>query len=264
MANATYIHGTEQSEQERLAKLNAMTNGAFVTFLDPRPTDSVLEVGSGLGLLARDVAARVPQGRVTGVEYSADQLAVAVREARAANLEFVRGDAHQLPFPDGAFDLLYCRYVLEHLADPSRALREMRRVLKPGGRVGAQENNIEINRFDPPCPRFEAIWAKFGELQARLGGDAYIGRRLFRLLREAGFRGIELSVAPEVHWSGSPGFEPWVVNLIGNVRSGEQALVEQGLANAAEIGAAVGELQALIRNPIASAIFYWNRARAAK
>ncbi len=261
MPDATYIHGTERSEQDRLARLNAMTNGAFVGFLDPRPADGVLEVGSGLGLLARDVAARVPRGRVVGLEYSADQLAVARREAHAPNLEFVQGDAHSLPFPDSTFDVVYCRYLLEHLADPLRALREMRRVLKPGGRAAAQENNIEINCFDPACPRFEALWRKFGELQARLGGDAYIGRRLFRLLREAGFRDVELSIAPEVHWAGSPGFVPWVVNLIGNIRSAERALLEHALATAPEIAGAIAELDALSRRPDASAIFYWNRAR---
>lgn len=264
MPDTAYIHGTAPAEQERLARLNAMTNGAFVAFLNPRPTDVVLEIGSGLGLLAREVAARVPGGRVIGLEFSEDQLRVARGRAVAPNLEFVAGDAHAPPFADGTFDLVYGRYILEHLRDPLRAVQEARRVLKPGGRLAVQENNIEINRFDPPCPRFELLWAKFGKLQARLGGDAYIGRRLFRLLRQAGFERVELSVAPEVHWSGSPGFEPWVTNLIGNIRSGEKALTDQGLASAAEIGGAIRELQELMRRPDGSAIFYWNRAAAVR
>ncbi|MFM9995376.1 MAG: class I SAM-dependent methyltransferase [Phycisphaerales bacterium] len=265
MPDATYIHGTEPSEQDRLAKLNAMTNGAFVAWLGPRETDVVLEVGSGLGLLAREVAARTPRGRVVGVEYSAEQLGVARQGLEEtgrgiANVEFVQGDAHALPFGDASFDLVYCRYVLEHVADPLRVLREMRRMLKPGGRAAAQENNIEINRFDPPCPAFDEVWRKFGELQARLDGDAYVGLRLFRLLREAGFEGVELSIAPEVHWSGSPGFAPWVTNLIGNVRSGERALVDHGLATPAQIAAAIEEVESLMRRDDASAVFYWNRA----
>lgn len=260
MPDATYIHGTEPSEQDRLAKLNAMTNGAFVTFLRLRAADHVLEVGSGLGLLARDVAARVPGGRVVGLEHSPEQLATARRSATAVNLEFAQGDAHALPFADGTFDLVFCRYVLEHLADPVRALREMHRVLKPAGRCCAQENNIEINRFDPPTPRFDALWAKFGGLQAQLGGDAFIGLRLFRMFREAGFHGAELSIAPEVHWAGSPGFDPWVTNLIGNIRSGERALIDRGLATRAEIDGAIAELENHKRRDDASAIFYWNRA----
>ena len=256
---STYIHGTDPSEQDRLAKLNAMTNSAFVSFLRPGDGDRVLEVGSGLGLLAREVAGRVTGGRVVGLEYSTDQLASA-RRLSAPNLEFVHGDAHTLPFADESFDLVYGRYVLEHLPDPQRALREMRRVLRPGGRCCAQENNIEINRFDPPTPRFDALWAKFGRLQAALGGDAYIGLRLFRLFREAGFRDVELSVAPEVHWAGSPGFVPWVTNLIGNVRSGERAMIDRGLATRAEIDGAIGELEARARRVDGSAIFYWNRA----
>lgn len=263
---STYIHGTEPGEQERLAKLNAMTNAAFVAWLSPRKGERVLEVGSGLGLLAAEVAGAVgDSGRVVGLEYSEAQLAKAREAGRGrGNLELVRGDAHRLPFEDGSFDLVYCRYLLEHVADPGRVLIEMRRVLRPGGRACAQENNIEINRFDPACPQFDAVWAKFGDLQARLGGDAYVGVRLNRLFRGAGFGDVRLSIAPEVHWSGSPGFEPWVRNLIGNVRSGEAALIEHGLATRGEIEGAVGELDALMRRDDASAVFYWNRAEGKK
>ncbi len=262
MPDASYIHGTDPSEQDRLARLNAMTNAEFVRYLNPAGGDRVLEVGSGLGLLAVEVASRAV--RVTGIEHAGAQLAEAQRRSSAPNVEFVQGDAHALPFADASFDLVYCRYVLEHLADPGRALTEMRRVLRPGGRVAVQENNIEINRFHPPTPRFDALWAKFGRLQSQLGGDASIGLRLFPLLKGAGFRSIELSIAPEVHWSGSPGFAGWVTNLIGNIRSGERALIERGLAARDEIEAAVAELAALMERDDGTAVFYWNRGTGTK
>lgn len=256
-----YIHGTAPDEQERLAKLNTLTNGPFIEWLAPQPRDRVLEVGSGLGLLAEAVAQQA--GSIVGLEYSPAQLARA-QTLKADNLSFVQGDAHQLPFPDASFDVVYCRYLLEHVQDPARVLAEMRRVLRSGGRICVQENNIEINRFDPPCPRFDHIWSRFAQLQARLGGDALIGLRLHRLVRAAGFVDITLSIAPEVHWYGSPGFESWVRNLIGNIRSGEKTLIETGLADAREITEAVAELEALMEREDASAIFYWNRAQARK
>jgi ubiquinone/menaquinone biosynthesis C-methylase UbiE len=262
MPEASYIHGTDPSEQARLAALNRMTNAPFLDFLNLGPADRVLEVGSGLGLLAAQAAARAPRGRVVGLEHSAAQLAAA--PPPPANLSLVQGDAHALPFPDDSFDVAYCRYVLEHVADPVTVLAEMRRVVRAGGRVLAQENNIEINRFDPPCPAFERVWERFAQLQAMLGGDALIGRRLLRLFRGAGLRQIELSIQPEVHWSTSPGFVPWVTNLIGNVRSGEAALVGRGLASAAQVREAVAELQALMLRDDATAIFYWNRAAGVK
>src|SRR5262245_4608891 len=126
----TYIHGTTPSEQARLAALNRMTNTAFIEFLRITPRMRVLEVGSGLGLLAAAVAAAADGVQVVGVEQSLEQIAAA---AKAACVTYVQGDAHQLEFPDGRFDLVYARYVLEHVAAPERVLSEMRRVTRPGG-----------------------------------------------------------------------------------------------------------------------------------
>lgn len=263
---AAYIHGTDTQEQKRLALLNRLTNEPFIKFLELDGKASVLEVGSGLGILAREVAERAPGVAVWGVEYSADQLERAKASDTAAqpNLHFIQADAHALPFEDERFHTVYCRYLLEHVADPVEVLMEMRRVLRPGGRALAQENNILINVFYPECPRFDAIWERFAELQARLGGDALIGKKLLALFKQAGFSQIKLSLQPEIHHAGMETFRPWIENLIGNVESGAAALERHNLATPAEISEAIREVRSLSERDDASAIFYWNRASGVK
>jgi SAM-dependent methyltransferase len=255
MAPDTYIHGTEPDEQERLTALNRMTNTAFVGFLGVTPGARVLEVGSGLGLLAVAAAAAADDVRVIGVEISAEQIAAA---ATSPHVTYRQGDAHALDFPDGSFDLVYARYVLEHVARPEAVLREMRRVVRPGGRVAVCENDITLLRFDPSCPAFERAWELFQRYQSSLGGDSGVGRRLFRLFHDAGLSRIELSVQPEVHWQGSSGFTAWVQNIIGNLDSARRGL------DAAVVDAAVRELTAFMRRPDASSVFVWNRAIGTK
>jgi SAM-dependent methyltransferase len=264
MSGGLYIHGTGRREQERLVLLNSLVNEPFLAFLAPRDGERVLDAGCGLGILAAEVARRVPRGQVVGLERAPEQLARArERPGQPPNLRLVGGDAHALPFEDGSFDLVCCRFVLEHLADPGRALSEMRRVLRPGGRLAVMENDSALHRPDPPLPAFQRVWGRFLELQRRLGGDGEIGRRLHALLRQAGFREIALDQQPEVHWAGQPTFRAWLDNAIGNVESGRAALVERGLGAREEIDAAVRELEAFKRDPDAAWWFAWNRARAA-
>jgi len=259
VTKATYIHGTDPAEQRRLVQLNRITNAAFVGFLDVQPGSRVLEVGSGLGILADEVAASAGGCDVVGIELSAAQIAAATRSARVA---VVRADAHELPLASESFDLVYARFLLEHVANPAGVLGEMRRVLRRGGRVAVLENDVSLVRFDPPCPVFERVWAAFVEVQRALGGDALIGRRLFGLLRSAGFRDVELSLQPEAHWHGSPAWTPWVTNIIGNVESARRALIDSGRCDAETVHAALAELAALVSRPDASGTFVWNRARA--
>ena len=262
MGNATYIHGTHQSEQARLANLNRLTNKPFIDFLQLRPADTVLEVGSGLGILAGEVAARVPLGRVVGIEHSREQLA-AVKIA-APNLSFRQGDAHRLDLPDNSIDVVYCRYLLEHVADPGVVLAEMRRVLKPGGKIFAQENDIAVNVLFPECPAFELVWKRFAELQQQLGGDALIGKKLFALCTKAGFRNVSPSIVPEVHSYGSEDFAAWVDIIIGNIAGARRHLLERSLVGAREIDHAIRELEQFQKNPEACGWFYWNRVTAEK
>ncbi len=260
-----YIHGTHPEEQKRLTDLNTLTNRQFADFLEINTAETVLEVGSGLGILANMVAEKHPDSSITGIEISDELIDRAIADfADTMNLQFTKDDAHALNLLDNSFDVAYCRYLLEHVQNPEVVLRELYRVLKPGGKIFIQENNILINAFYPDCPTFDLVWKKFAEVQAELGGDAQIGKKLFSLLNTNGYNSIELSFAPEVHHYGMPTFAPWIQNLIGNIDGTRNNLVDIGGIEPAVIDDAIIELNGLQKNPNASAYFYWNRARAVK
>jgi ubiquinone/menaquinone biosynthesis C-methylase UbiE len=262
-----YIHGTHASEQSRLAALNELSNADFIRFLDLGERDHVLEVGSGLGILTRAVAARLPGGMVWGIEQSVEQIEFALQqldqlpESSVPNVTFVQGDAHALPFADGCFQVAYCRYVLEHIKSPLRALEEMRRVLQPGGRVFVQEPNIYAVEIEPECPTFDAVWRRFGVLQEQLGGDPLVGKRLLGLLRRAGFTEVSLSIAPVVGHAGMETFPQYVAMFADVLRAGEPLLEAHGLPRR-EVRAGVAELEALLSRDDAALFFYWHRATA--
>ena len=68
--NSHYIHGTSAEEQSRLAKLNYLTNASFLEFVEVKETEQVLELGSGLGILAERISQKLTTGRMTGIEIS--------------------------------------------------------------------------------------------------------------------------------------------------------------------------------------------------
>jgi SAM-dependent methyltransferase len=109
----------------------------------------ILDVGAGTGELFEDLRARAPLAQITGIDRSAGMLRVA--QARAAGPVAVM-DAQRLAFRDAAFDLAVCIFVLFHLPNPVQALRELRRVLRPGAQVGA------VTWGDDPGTPGAAIW----------------------------------------------------------------------------------------------------------
>lgn len=257
-----YIHGVTPDEQQRLKLLNELTNKDFIDFLDLKGTERVLELGSGLGILCASVAMKLNRGKATGIEISKEQLSKSPQFPN--NLEFVMGDVHDLPFKNSSFDLVYGRYILEHISDPGLVLKEAYRVLTADGRICFQENSVLWMEFYPSCPHFMFAWKKFAQLQNMMGGDGMIGIKLFDRLKKAGFKNLKLSIAPEVHSADEKSFKPWITNLIGNLKSAEHVLIDKNYLTLAEFSSAVNELDDFMNHPFASAYFAWNRIAGTK
>ena len=127
-----------------------------------QPGESVLDVGCGTGVFLPGLAAIAgPEGRVVGLDHSAAFLEDARKRLTEASLSdrvaLVEGDAHRLPFEDETFDAAHCERVLMHLEDPALAIREMERVVRPGGRVVIAEVYAAAARMAHPDPEAERL-----------------------------------------------------------------------------------------------------------
>ncbi len=191
-----YVHGYEAPETARLNDQARTLEELLHDGTRFPPGSVVLEAGCGVGAQTVPLARNSPGARIVAVDVSAASLAVAGAAARAAglaNVSFERADLMELPSGPGRYDHAFVCFVLEHLARPACALAALRRVLRPGGTLTVVEGDHGSALFHPDDADARAAIAAQVELQRRAGGDAQIGRRLFPLLREAGFADVEVS-----------------------------------------------------------------------
>jgi ubiquinone/menaquinone biosynthesis C-methylase UbiE len=180
-----------------MTRRTADTHAAF--FLPHlRPGLKLLDCGCGPGTITRGLADRVAPGEVIGVDLETSQLELAQQDpANPPNLRFVQAGVYQLPFPDAHFDAAFSHALFEHIAEPVRAAREIRRVLKPGGIVGLCSPDWDGFIFAPHDPEVEAAAKLFRRLQEAQGGNTTAGRKLGTWLAEAGFQNIKLTARYE-------------------------------------------------------------------
>ena len=124
---------------------------AMVSAVHARPTDRVLDVATGTGLVARELRRRYGC-RVVGLDQSEAMLSRARPLVGSVYDELVRGDAEQLPFADAEFDALTFTYLLRYVDDAAATMRELARVVRPGGRIAMLEF------FVPPKPVLYRAW----------------------------------------------------------------------------------------------------------
>lgn len=189
---AIYTHGHHESvlrgHRQRTVENSA---GYLLPYL--RPGSSVLDIGCGPGTITVDLAARVAPGSVTAVEPTDSALDLARAEAQrrsVSNISFVTSDVHSLDLPDDTFDVVHAHQVLQHVADPVQALREMKRVCAPGGVVAARDADYAGFIWFPRIPALDR-WLELYDRAARAnGGEPDAGRRLLSWARAAGFDDI--------------------------------------------------------------------------
>lgn len=173
----------------------AAARRAYLDQLGITPGERVLNVGCGSGTVLRDIARRLaPDGQAVGLDLSSTLLAVAgeIAEAEgvAERIELRQGDARSLPFADADFDAVLAATVLSHLAEADRAIHEMARVVRPGGRVGVFDLDADALVIAHPdravTRRIVAAWADHAFV------NGWLIRRLPELMTEAGLHDIRV------------------------------------------------------------------------
>jgi len=263
---AAYIHGTAESERQRLDDLNGLTNRSFIDYLALSGTEVMCDFGCGPATLEVEILDRYPGARLVGIEGSA-AYAGAARERLAdrPSASIVNADVLANGLPDETFDLTFCRYVLEHVADPQAMVREMLRVTKPGGRIVAQENDLANVVYDPEFPGHAAVMRAFCDLQISDGGDPFVGRKLFVLFDQPGVDRVEVAMSPEIHTARQPErYRAWMSNSIRILTGAAEQMVAKGFISRAEVDAVVQHMRRRVEEPRGVALFRWDRVTAYK
>lgn len=233
-----YTHGHHESVLRAHRRRTAEDSAGYL-LPHLRPGLSVLDVGCGPGTITVDLAARVAPGQVTAVEMTDDALDLARTEARArdqANIEFATSDIHALDFPDDTFDIVHAHQVLQHVADPVQALRELRRVGKPGGIVAVRDADYAGFIWYPQLPALDH-WRQLYAAAARAnGGEPDAGRRLLSWAQDAGFDDVTPSgslwcfATPEARdWWGAM----WADRIVESALA--RQLIDSGMATTAQL-----------------------------
>lgn len=148
----------------------------------PKNSQKVLDVGCSSAILTAEIANNLPKSNVTGLDSYKKAIDYAKR--KYANISFIVGDAHNLPFKNNVFDLVVCTETLEHVVDPHIALQEIKRVLKKSGAA--------IISMDSGSLLFKTIWYFWTKTKGKVWENAHLhefnAQILEKLIKKAGFK----------------------------------------------------------------------------
>jgi SAM-dependent methyltransferase len=187
-----YTHGHHESVLRSHTWRTAENSAAYL-LPHLKPQMRVLDVGCGPGTITAGLAGYVPDGHVTGIDAGAAVIDQARRAADAPNVDFATGNVYALDYPDDSFCVTHAHQVLQHLGDPVAALREMRRVTKPGGLVAVRDADYGAMVWYPRSDVLDDWLGIYQRVARGNGGEPDAARRLHAWAREAGLSDLTVS-----------------------------------------------------------------------
>jgi SAM-dependent methyltransferase len=186
------------------------------------------------------------KSRVVGIDM--DEVKVRLAERMVAdqgrtNVEFRVLSVYDWDEPE-TYDLVYCRNVLQHLADPTRVLRAMWSALRPGGVILVEDADFEGSFCDPPNAGFDFWVDAYPKALAASGGDPLSGRKLHRLFADAGIPAPEVTVVQRADVTGEAKTLPH-----STIALTADGIIAHGIATREQVDAALVELLALADDP---------------
>jgi SAM-dependent methyltransferase len=246
----TYTHGHAESVL-RSHRARTAENSAAYLLPHLRPTDRLLDIGSGPGTITADLARRVRE--VVAVEISDEAAGLTRAELErqgCAQIDVRVGDVHGLELADGEFDVVHAHQVLQHVADPVNALREMARVTRSGGVVGVRDSDYAAFAWYPELPGLDR-WLELYRTAARAnGGEPDAGRHLLAWAHAAGLDDVVATsstwcfATPEARawWGGM-----WADRVTGSALA--EQLVRERWATPQELGELANAWRAWAADP---------------
>jgi ubiquinone/menaquinone biosynthesis C-methylase UbiE len=246
-----------QGASSPIAGRRAGTHAAFFTpYL--RPGMRLLDCGCGPGSITCDLARIVAPGEVVGIDNAPEQVEGAVAYAAqqgVSNVRYQTASVYELPFPDASFDAVFAHTLFDHLAEPLKALREMRRVLRPGGVIGVRSPDFDGHVIAPPDSAMAVAMRLAKQLYTQNGEAPCVGKRLRGLLHQAGFARIIATASYDCY--GTPeSLHFWAKGADTAVG----LLVRYGLCSPEEATRLAAEVKAWAEDP--AAFFADNRCEA--
>ena len=247
-----YMHGHHESVL-RAHSWRTVENSASYLIPELAAGMRVLDVGSGPGTITIDLARRVAPGFVTGIDASADivpQASALAQDEGVHNVSFHTGDVYALEFDDNTFDVVHVHQVLQHLANPVAALKEMQRVLKPGGLLAARDVDYGGATWYPELPGLTSWMKVYREVAFWNGGTPDAGRALKAWAHLAGFTDVRSSASiwcfasdSEREWWG----ESWAERVTDSTFAAHA--IESGAATLADLREASAAWLSWVGNP---------------
>jgi ubiquinone/menaquinone biosynthesis C-methylase UbiE len=242
-----YTHGHHESVL-RSHRWRTAENSAAYLLPSLRAGLTLLDIGCGPGNITLDLAARVRPGGTVGIDAAEAAIAAArdaARDAGVADVAFDVADVYALPFDDDSFDIVHAHQVLQHLPDPVAALREMRRVCRPGGIVAARDSDYAAMTWFPADDALDRWLALYRAIARGNSAEPDAGRWLLHWAHTAGFTDVQPSASawcfatpPDRDWWGGLWADRITQSALGN-----QA-VERGLATRDELDRLAGAWRA--------------------
>lgn len=193
-----YIHGFTKEEQDRLFEQSRIHEPIIFSHIDFKNCESIIEVGSGVGAQTKILLERFPQLKIQCIDASTEQIQrarIALSEPlQSGQIKIDQADALHLPFKDNTYDGAFLCWLLEHVQEPVEILREVGRVLKPGGILYCNEVFNSTFYVHPYAPATLKYWIEFNDYQRSLKGDPFVGGKLANYFMAAGYQYVSTQV----------------------------------------------------------------------
>jgi ubiquinone/menaquinone biosynthesis C-methylase UbiE len=215
---------------------------------------AILDVGSGLGILAFELAANIAV-HVQGVDIDPrfvkhsisllDRLDQGEFFVDGATVQFTEGDIRNLAFGEGTFDLVFVRELLQFLPDPSAAVAEIYRVVMPGGYACVSDTDDQLHITWPShSPALARLVGAVADIQYSRGGDRQCGRKLSTYLSAAGFEIASVVVLPEAQHRVVDANDTERSLVVEQLRFARERILQTGTMTAERFDADLAEVEA--------------------